>query len=105
MILNGIEHFGGLEFALFKLRQGVSEAQLLTLAREVEEKFLATKEGLLGHFLLKGDGGVYADVALASTPEIAKAICNEWMENETTLKYLEVIDMDSVEMSFWERIG
>lgn len=42
---------------------------------------------------------------LASTPEIAKAICNEWMKNETTLKYLEVIDMDSVEMSFWERIG
>jgi len=94
----------GMEFGMFKLKKGVSESDMLHAAKIAEQKFLCDEDGFLGHAVLKGDGDLYADVTFAITKEKAEEICGKWLNNEFTLKYLENIDPDSVNMSFWDRI-
>ena len=48
MIINGdMQGTGGVEFATFRLREGVTEADLLALSRRVESEFLVQQSGLL----------------------------------------------------------
>jgi len=106
MIFNDqTSEFLGLELAVFQLKDGVTEAQLIALSREVDDKFLSREEGLLSHFLLKGKDGHYADVAIATTQAKAEEICQLWLHNDAAQEYLELIDQDSVDMSFWSRIN
>lgn len=100
-----VSSFSGFEFALFKLRDGVDERQLLEQSLALEEHFLAGQPGLLSRFLLKGKDGLYADVVIADTQNRAEEICQQWMSNRFALEYLELLDHDSVDMSFWTRIG
>ena len=102
--LTNIGNFSGMEFATFKLKEGVSEETMLQMIKDVDTKFLQNEEGFLGHTTLKGADGIYADVAFATTQERVQEICNKWMENEFALKYIELIDETSVDMSFWNRI-
>ncbi|WP_062270698.1 hypothetical protein [Endozoicomonas arenosclerae] len=97
--------FAGMEFATFKLREGVTEEQLIAHSKAVDEQFLSSQTELLAHFLLKGKEGQYADVAIATTQEKAEEICQMWLQNEVTQKYLELLDHDSVDMTFWSRIS
>ncbi len=102
--LTKIPEFVGMEFGTFKLREGISEVEMLKAAQVADENFLSNEEGFLGHVVLKGQDGLYADVAFATTQEKAEEVCSKWMENEYTMKYIEVIDPESVNMSFWDRI-
>ncbi|WP_419771412.1 MAG: hypothetical protein ACNI3C_06365 [Candidatus Marinarcus sp.] len=102
--LKNIGSFTGMEFATFKLKDGVSEEQMLELIFEVDKQFLQKEEGFLGHCTLKGKDNIYADVAFATTQEKAQEICAKWMENDLALKYIELIDETSVNMTFWNRI-
>jgi hypothetical protein len=102
--LTKIQGFVGMEFGTFKLREGMSEVDMLKAAQVADENFLSNEEGFLGHVVLKGKDGLYADVAFATTQEKAEEVCGKWVENEYTMKYIEVIDPESVNMSFWERI-
>jgi len=98
--------FEGLEFAVFRLRDGVTEGDLLAALKRVEDEFLSDCDGVYGHFLLKGKTqGLYADVTLARTQELAEAVCQQWLTNPAALQYLELLDHDSVDMTFWSRIG
>lgn len=102
--LKNINSFIGMEFGIFKLKEGVSEAKMLEAAKKMEEEFLKNEEGFLGHGVLKGKGGRYVDLAFATSQEKAEEICGKWMGNQFALKYLEFIDPETVDMSFWERI-
>ena len=102
--LQYIQGFVGMEFGTFKLKEGVSEAEMLHSAKMADEKFLSSEEGFLGHVVLKGKDGIYADVAFATSQERAEEICGKWLENEYTMKYIDAIDPDSVELSFWQRV-
>lgn len=97
--------FAGFEFALFKVKKGVTEEDLLALSMEVDDKFLSNEEELLCHFLLKGKDGLYADVAIATTQEKAEEICQLWLHNDVAKQYLELLDETSVDMTFWTRIS
>jgi len=100
-----IEDIGGLEFATFRLKDGVTEADLIKLSIKVEERFLSQQEELVLHFLVRGADGVYADVAIASSQEKAEEYCQQWLHNEFALEYLEVLEKESVNMTFWQRIN
>ncbi|MCF6325372.1 MAG: hypothetical protein L3J89_13810 [Gammaproteobacteria bacterium] len=102
--LKGISGFSGVEFGIFKLKEGVSESEMLKAAKIADHQFLSKEDGFLGHAVLKGEDGLYVDLTFASTKEKAEEICGKWMSNEFTLKYLEFIDPKSVSMSFWTRI-
>lgn len=96
--------FNGVEFATFKLKKGVTEADMLAAAETATLEFFSKEEGVLGHTILKGEAGLYADVTFASTKEKAEAICGKWMSNQFALAYLEFINPDSVNMTFWTKI-
>ena len=97
--------FAGFEFAVFKVKDGVTEEDLLALSKEVDDKFLANEQELLSHFLLRGKGGLYADVAIATTQEKAEEICQLWLHNDVAKQYLQLLDEESVDMTFWTRIS
>ncbi len=96
--------FIGFEFGTFRLKKGVSEEKMLKMAKLADQMFLSKEEGFLGHTVLKGPEGIYADVAFATTQNKAEEICGKWMDNEYTLQYIDTIDSESVNLSFWERI-
>ena len=102
--LKNIGNFAGIEFATFKLKEGVTEETMLQMIKEVDNKFLQNEDGFLGHVTLKGNDGIYADVAFGTTQEKIQEICGKWMENKIALKYIELVDETSVNMSFWNRI-
>ncbi|USD19835.1 hypothetical protein MJO52_12160 [Microbulbifer variabilis] len=102
---NRTADFIGFEFATFRLREGVSEKDLIVLSKEVDDAFLSKQEGLLSHFLLRGKNGIYADVSLALTQERAEQICQLWLDNEVTRMYLQLLDSESVDMTFWSKIA
>ncbi|WP_444894845.1 hypothetical protein [Microbulbifer sp. SSSA005] len=102
---NNTSEFLGFEFAVFQLKDGVTEEQLLALSKEVDDKFLSNEKEILSHFLLKGKDGKYADVAIATTQVKAEEVCQLWLHNDVTQKYLELLDQESVDMSFWSRIS
>ncbi|WP_417553383.1 hypothetical protein [Marinomonas fungiae] len=106
MIKNSsIESIGGMEFATFKLKDGVTEAELIELSNQVEVEFLSQQKELVLHFLVRGTEGIYADVAMASSQEKAEEYCQQWLSNKVALEYLELIDKESVSMTFWTRIN
>lgn len=106
MINNGnVEGIGGMELAFFKLKEGVTESVLVELSRKVESDFLVQQGELILHFLARGADGLYADVAFASSQEKAEEYCQQWLNNAVALEYLELIEQESVKMTFWTRIN
>lgn len=99
-----INSFVGMEFCTFRLKEGASEVSMLEAAKNMEQEFLSKEQGFLGHAVLKGKDGTYVDLAFATSQQKAEAICGKWMENEFALNYLEFIDSESVDLSFWQRI-
>lgn len=97
--------FRGVELAFFRLKNDVSEAQLLALSERVDNMFLANQEGLLARFLLRGNAGHYADVTFATTQTRAEEICQLWLSHVAAKAYLTLLDECSVDMSFWTRIS
>jgi len=102
--LSNIPNFTGIEFGMFKLKNGASESEMLKAAEEADINFLSNEKGFLGHVVLKGENGLYVDLSFATTKKKAEEICGRWIDNEFTLKYVEFIVPGSVEMSFWSRI-
>ena len=106
MIINGdMQGTGGVEFATFRLREGVTEADLLALSRRVESEFLVQQSELIVHCLLRGADGLYADLLMAPSQSLVEAYCQQWLHNEVAAEYLTLLDRNSVNMSFWTRIG
>lgn len=102
--LSQIASFGGCEFATFKPKPDVSEEQLRTASKRMELEFLRLEDGFLGHALLRGSDGVWADVVFTATEQHARDICERFMANSACLAYLELITEGSAHLSFWSRI-
>lgn len=96
--------FGGLEIATFRLLEGVSEGELLSASERVDKEFMVHQDGVLGHVLLRGRDGVYADLAFADSQGRAEAVCAKWTANAVALQYVELLDDKSVNMTFWKRL-
>lgn len=66
-----------LEWAPFRLRQGVSEMSLLVAAETLQVKFLSRQAGLLQRDLLKGPEDTYVDaIRWASKAAAEQALLN-----------------------------
>ncbi|PCF97367.1 hypothetical protein [Vreelandella nigrificans] len=102
---NNLDSIGGMEFATFKLKEGVTEAKLVELSTQLEAEFLSQQEELALHFLVRGADGVYANVAIASSQEKAEEYCQQWLSNRVALEYLELLEQETVNMTFWTRIS
>jgi hypothetical protein len=83
---------GGVEFATFRLREGVTEADLLALSRRVESEFLVQQSELIVHCLLRGADGLYADLVMAPSQSLVEAYCQQWLHNDVAGEYLTLLD-------------
>ncbi|MFQ2225573.1 hypothetical protein ACK32Z_01485 [Aeromonas hydrophila] len=113
MIIKGdMRGVGGVEFATFRLKEGVTEVDLLALAHRVESEFLVQQSELIVHCLLpaaccllRGADGLYANLVMAPSQSLVETYCQQWLHNAVAGEYLTLLDHDSVNMSFWTRIG
>lgn len=83
LMKNGVMRFGGLEFATFTLRNGTDEQALLAASEAVDRMFLEHEAGILGHVVLRGKDGVYADLALTDSQAKAEEVCAKRMEMQS----------------------
>ncbi len=75
MIIKGdMQGAGGVEFATFRLKEGVTEADLLALAHRVESEFLVQQSELIVHCLLRGADGLYADLVTGPQPVTGRSL-------------------------------
>lgn len=96
--------FGGMEFASFRLKPGVSETALRTAAAAVEQHLLQHQPGFISHALLRGDDDVYIDMVLADSREHAIAICEKWPDNAHGSHFLSLIAPGSAQLDFYQRL-
>ena len=90
-LLSSVSNFSGMEFGVFKLKQGASEIEMLKAADAADKNCLSKEDGFLGHAVLKGKDGLYVDLSFATTKEKAEEIGSKWMINEFTIQYIEFI--------------
>ncbi|HSX90212.1 MAG TPA: hypothetical protein VLG17_19725 [Pseudomonas sp.] len=105
--LPDISTFSGMEFSVFKLKQGVSEPALLAAVEQMVEGLYAGEEGFLGHAILKGADDIYVDVLFANSAARASELCAKWGSGpfaEACLSYLEKIEEGSARLAFFQRI-
>ena len=106
MIIKGdMQQAGGVEFATFRLREGVPKPGLRALSRRGGPVlFLQKFERILHVFLLD----YYAQALvfdMAPSQSLVEAYCQQWLHNDVAGEYLTLLDHHSVNMSFWTRIG
>ena len=97
--------FGGIEFASFRLKRGVSEAELQAAAAAVEQHLLQHEAGFISHALLRGDDDIYVDMVLADTREHAIAICEKWPDSVHGRHFLSLLAPGSAQLDFYQRLG
>lgn len=119
--------FGGLEFSTFRLRHGVSEAELLAAAKRAREGLMARQPGFLGHAVLRqeqeveagsgsqgqghgygesaGAGPLWVDLLWAETRQRAQEICALWVGHPDCADYLALIEPGSARLGFYTRLG
>ncbi len=105
--LAGISEFGGMEFSAFRLKLGISEADLFAAVDRMVEGLYADEEGFLGHAVLKGADDGYVDVVFATSQTRAAELCAKWDTGPfapACLSYLEKIEEGSAKLAFFQRV-
>ncbi len=107
--LSEILAFGGMEFSTFKLQPPTWRYRVCAVCGrdDMVQGLYATEVGFLGHAVLKGADGCYADVVFASSQARAAELCAKWGSGPfapACLSYLEKIEEGSVELAFFQRI-
>ncbi|MDP2817391.1 MAG: hypothetical protein Q8O29_03755 [Polaromonas sp.] len=105
--LSNIPAVGGMEISTFKLKEGVSEAELFTAVEQMVKGLYETEDGFLGHVVLKGADGTYVDVVFATSQQRAAELCAKWGTGpfaSACVPYLEKIQEGSVNLAFFERV-
>jgi heme-degrading monooxygenase HmoA len=103
--------WGGLEFSHFRLRAGVTEAELQSAAREMAHGLYEGRSGFVEHAILQNGQGGYVDLVIADSAARAEALCQSWSSGhepsgyaKACQRYLSLIEPDSVQMGFWDRV-
>ncbi|WP_374497123.1 hypothetical protein [Vogesella indigofera] len=96
---------GGLEFASFRLRPGVSEHTLRQAAQAVEQHLLRHQPGFVSHTLWRGDDDSYVDLVLADSHERAVALCELWPDDPHGAHFLSLLAPGSALLAFYRRVA
>ena len=91
-----------IEIAQFKIKAGVSDAEVLTASQEAHDGFLTTCNGFLDRELLKSSDEEWIDIVRWETMEDAQKAMQNFMGHPSTKKIGEVIDPSSIKMMHCE---
>lgn len=87
----------GLEIGRFRLKPGVTEAQMRAAHAQMVERHLSRQPGWRGQRLLRLDHGVFLDLAVADSRTRAIAICESWTGTADCEAFLALIEAESME--------
>ena len=87
----------GVEIGRFRLKPGVSEAEMRVAHAKMVEQHLAHQAGWRRQHLLRLDDGVFVDLAFADSRGRAEAICAGWLGQADCDAFLALIEPVSME--------
>ena len=93
--------YKGFEIGFFKLKDGVSDADVIKASRHMEDHLISRHQGFIDHKIIKISDTLYADIALAKSKMEAVEICNSWIGNpysEPILELIEPVQFEGLEM-------
>jgi len=80
-----------IEWASFRLKKGVTDADLIAASDEMQEEFLRQQKGFIKRELVKAADGQWADVVCWVSHADASAAMPKAMENAACLKYFDLL--------------
>jgi hypothetical protein len=86
----------GIELGRFRLKPGVSEAEMRGAHRAMVDFHLAKQPGWRRQHVVRLTDGVYMDVAFAENCERTEAICASWHGNELCQDFLDLIEPEDM---------
>ncbi len=87
----------GLEIGRFRLKPGVTEADMRKVYEAMAERHLAAQTGWRRQHLIKLDDGVFLDLAFADARVRAQTICASWSGQADCDAFLALIEPESME--------
>jgi|TARA_R100000049_G_C1954708_1_gene106806 hypothetical protein len=92
----------GMELGRFRLRPDVTQTMLRIAHDRMVERHLSRQIGWRGQRLARLEDGSWLDLAFASTPDHARAICASWAGNADCEAFLDLIEPVGMEFG---RVG
>ncbi len=80
-----------IEWAPFRLKDGVDETKFLAASDAMQEGFLRGQKGFVKRELVKSVDGQWADVVYWETPADAEAAMSNAMANTACLNYFDML--------------
>lgn len=88
----------GIEIGQFRLKDGVSEAEMLKVYKTMVDAYLSKLSGWENQHLIKTEDDIYMDMAVSESMLKAREICSSWAGNDYCAAFLNLIE--PVDMSF-----
>ena len=96
---------GGMEISFFKPQPNVSDHLLSRAAATTAAGLYRGQPGFIGHFVVKSEAGIYADVVLASSSKRAAELCASWGSDPYAVPcqgYLNMIKPETMQIAFFD---
>ncbi|MBV6647004.1 MAG: hypothetical protein KI790_16220 [Cyclobacteriaceae bacterium] len=87
-----------LEITSFKLKEGVTEEDLLKGAEKMQNEFLSNVEGFISRTLTKEEDGIWRDVIFWKDHHVLEETAEVLMKSPAAGPFMSCIDFESVEM-------
>jgi hypothetical protein len=81
-----------IEWAPFRLKEGVTEAELLSRSEALQSEFLAHQDGFVRRELVRGRDGGWVDLVYWRDEAAAESVMRTAMESPTCHRYFALMD-------------
>ena len=80
------------EWAPFRLKPGITDAELLAASEALQRDFLSRQDGFVGRELLRGANGQWADLVYWRDDESAHAIMQAVADSPACMAYFHLME-------------
>jgi hypothetical protein len=84
-----------MEWAPFRVRPGVTEAQLLAASAHLQSAFVARQEGFINRRLVRTSDGGYVDIIVWASAEAADRAMQNAAKSDTCSSFFALMEADS----------
>ncbi|MCW9706935.1 hypothetical protein [Fodinibius salsisoli] len=99
------DHFSCVEYGTFSLNNSGDTDSLIKASEDIEDQYLDRFDNTKAHFMGKVEEGRYSEVTLGRTLGKTKQICEGYRQEHICQPLLNMIDTQSMELSFWYLIA
>jgi hypothetical protein len=86
-----------LEWAPFRVKHGVTEAQLTAASEHLQSAFVSKQAGFIRRWLVRADDGEYVDLVLWSSPQTAACAMENASKSDTCATFFSLMESDFAE--------